>query len=437
MTQNTTKRPRVAAIGLDKSQIESIAPLCGTLRSADLLEEYLKNYNPTETDITILGNHSFLDLVDPVDVGGNVITIDCWKVNWIGHGSSHRSSHRSSWHLWTQNNTEREVRVSKACPERYKHLAAELARQLGCAEDPPPVFTMNFPKDHILVETTSGWPVALRCVSTNNTKASEGEKAIVIALPRGVRLLAWFRAFLADIHELDRARVPQKPPRLGNPSNWHTPEESALAKRIAEISDEVEQLKAEQERIQVELADASEKTEVGIRRCIWADGDDLVAAVGNILEELGFVVRHMDAGQQQGKPKREDLRLTLADRPEWEAIAEVKGYTKSTRTNDSRQIREQRERYIGEKKSPPDLTLWIVNTHRAMDPSSRPAPDSNVGEAADNIGAVHVLTTDLYRLWALVAAGSLKKAQAVQQLIDAAPGLWSPPALNADRHNSH
>ena len=205
-----------------------------------------------------------------------------------------------------------------------------------------------------------------------------------------------------------------------------------MAKRIAEISDEVERLEAERERIEGDLDAASEKADAGIRRCIWADGDDLVAAVGDILEELGFVVRHMDAEPEQGKPKREDLRLTISDHAGWEAIAEVKSYIKGTRTNDARQIREHRDRYTIEKGNPPNLTLWIANTHRAMDPSSRPAPDSNVSEAAENIGAVHVLTTDLYRLWVLVAAGNLKEAQAVQQLIDAAPGLWSLPAPDAD-----
>ena len=422
MTQDTTTRPRVTAIGLDEPQVKSIKPLCGTLRTADSLRGYLDNYNWTETDITILGYGC-----NSVTVRGNVLTIEPSNVTWIGYA------------LWIQRNTEREMRVPKACPEWYRPLATELARQLGRAEDPPPMLCFQQSlKNSVsnLVETTSGWPVAMRYVFTNDVEASEGRDAIAIALPRKVSLSAWFRAFLADIHKLDPDRVPQAPPRLGNPSDWYTPEERALAKRIEKIADEVEQLKAEQEQTQGELATASEKADAGIRRCIWADGDGLVASVGDILEELGFIVRHMDEENEQEDPKREDLRLTLADRPEWEAIAEVKGYTKGTRTNDSRQIREHRERYIGEEGRAPDLTLWIANTHRIIDPSSRPAPNSNVGEAAANIGAVYVLATDLYRLWALVA-GSLKKAQAVQQLIDAALGLWSPPALDADRHNSH
>ena len=100
-----------------------------------------------------------------------------------------------------------------------------------------------------------------------------------------------------------------------------------------EISDEVKYLEAERERIEVDLDAAGEEADAGIRRCIWDDGDNLVASVGDILKGLGFAVRDMDAEQEQGKPKREDLRLTLDDRPEWEAIAEVKGYTKGTRTN--------------------------------------------------------------------------------------------------------
>ena len=187
----------------------------------------------------------------------------------------------------------------------------------------------------------------------------------------------------------------------------------------------VEGLQAEQEQVEGQLAAASEKADAGMRRALWADGDDLVAAVTDVLTELGFTVRHTDAERQEGEPKREDLRLTLAERSGWEALAEVKGYTRGTRTNDARQIREHRDHYIKEEGKSPDLTLWVANPHRDIDPSSRTPPDSNVGESAANIGAVHVLATDLYRLWTLVATGRLERTQAVQQLIDATPGLWS------------
>ena len=142
----------------------------------------------------------------------------------------------------------------------------------------------------------------------------------------------------------------------------------------------------------------------------------------------------MDGEWQEGEPKREDLRLTLAERIDWEALVEIKGYSKGTRTNDARQIREHRDHYISERGRPPDLTLWIANALRHTDPSSRTPPDSNVGEAAANIGAVHVFATDLYKLWTLVATGRLEKAQAVQQLIGATPGLWSLSEQDAETH---
>ena len=139
----------------------------------------------------------------------------------------------------------------------------------------------------------------------------------------------------------------------------------------------------------------------------------------------------MDADLPEGEQKREDLRLTLPDRSDWEAIVEVKGYTRGTRTNDARQIREHRDRYIEEERRTPDLAMWLANSFRTIDPSSRPAPDQNVREAAANVGAVHVQATDLYRQWALVAAGRLKPETVVLSLVKAAPGLWTPPSLGS------
>ncbi len=104
----------------------------------------------------------------------------------------------------------------------------------------------------------------------------------------------------------------------------------------------------------------------------------------------------MDAELTEGEPKREDLRLALKDEPGWQAMVEVKGYSSGTKTNDNRQIREHRERYILEEGRLPDLTVWLANPYRRMDPSTRPAPDQNVKDAAVAVDAVHVLATDLY-----------------------------------------
>ena len=49
------KRPRVAAIGLDTDQVESIAHLCGDLRTAVSFEEYEAAHSLAETDVLVSG----------------------------------------------------------------------------------------------------------------------------------------------------------------------------------------------------------------------------------------------------------------------------------------------------------------------------------------------------------------------------------------------
>ena len=231
---------------------------------------------------------------------------------------------------------------------------------------------------------------------------------------------------LGDVHEIDPARVPQPPPRIANPSDWHTPRETAISEQISAIEHEIEGLREKRERLEAELVAEGDRANEGIRRAVFADGDDLVEAVGEILKDLGFAVDDVDAGLEQGEPKREDLRLTVEGRDGWEAVVEVKGYTGGTKTNDSDQVRKHRERYIAEHRRPPDLTLWITNPHRLDDPSTRPNPQDHVRERAEAVEAVHVLSADLYRQWVLVKTHKLDVQDAIDRLIGADPGLWAP-----------
>ena len=283
-----------------------------------------------------------------------------------------------------------------------------------------------------LVETTSGLTAALRLILPfgENQENSGEPDPIALFLPRVTNLAAWFRAFLADFHEINPKRVPQEPPRLSQPRDWHTLGERALAERITEVTQEIGRLNEERDSLQTQLAAEAEKADAGFRRIIWADGDDLVATASEVLTELGFAVEDMDAGLELGEPKREDLRLTLKNRVNWEAMVEVKGYSSGTKTNDARQILDHSKKYILEMQKEPDLILWLANPFRDRDPSSRPAPDSNVRDAAAIIEAVHLLATDLYKQWVLVKTGRLDAQAVVQHLIDAEPGLWTPLATS-------
>ena len=197
--------------------------------------------------------------------------------------------------------------------------------------------------------------------------------------------------------------------------------------QISGATREIERLDAEREQLRAALLAAGHQADQGIRRLIWADGSELVAAATEVLIDLGFSIRDMDTELEHGDPKREDLRLRHEICPDVEAIVEVKGYTNGVRTNDARQIREHRDRYIAETGRSPDLTIWLANPFRGQDPASRSAPGSNVGEAAGNVGAVLVLASDLYLCWTLVAAGDLEADEVVKSFTESAPGLWDPP----------
>ena len=345
-----SRRPRVAAIGLGDPELASIAPLCGDLRSADSLDGYLQNYSWAETDVVV----SRASLDGDRAVGSvNLMMIGPVLVYW-SDTYFHLHPRGEIPHSARSNteNTERELAVPPGCPDLYKPLAAELSNQLGRAAEPPAVMDTSRQQGRTrLIETTSGKPVALRLVLPAQSVAAGGKTAspIALLLPEASNLVAWFRAFLCELHESDPSRVPQAPPRLNQPSDWYTPQEKALADQISQIESAVERLSTERGRLQDELAAEGERAERGIRRVLWTDSDDLVAAVRDILADLGFVVRDMDAKLKQGKPKREDLRLTRQGVPGWEAIVEVKGYTSGTRTNDARQIREHRDRYFTEE----------------------------------------------------------------------------------------
>ena len=420
------KKPRVAAIGLDDSQAASIRPLCGDLRRANSVSQYSQDYNWTETDVVVTSAPGW-DLIDP---RVNLMTVGPMTLSWAEEVHSFAELY-ADYINTGKDNTERELTVPPSCSDLYRPLAVELSRQLQLSTEPAAVIETGLQDQTSLIETTSGLAIAMRITPTTQSDATNSYQPIAIGLllPQSANLAAWFRAFLTDIHESDPSRVPQAPPRFSQPSDWYTPEERALADRMSEIESEFERLSNERDQLQVVLSAEREKADRGIRRALWTDADDLVAAIKDMLSDLGFKVQDMDAELKENEPKREDLRLTLQDSPGWEAIVEVKGYPSGTKTNDGHQIRSHRDRYIKEKLRSPDLTIWLANEYRMMDPSSRPAPDQNVKNVAELVGAVHVLASDLYRQWTLVATGRFDKEIVIKSLVNAAPGLWLPPTV--------
>ena len=425
------KRPRVAAIGLNQAQLDAIRPYCGDLRSAPLIEAYLKEYSWSETDVVVAGQLE----QDEIYSGVHLMTIGTMSIGvWRPFGSQ-RGRRFGELVRMDRRNRERELTVTPQCLLMYRGLAERLTKELSGAEGPPPTATVTDAGELLrqpLVVTTSGKPVALRLQWADRDKggpqASAGVDIVALFLPSTSDLSQWFRTFLADISEFDPARVPEPPYLLGDLSDWYTPEESSLAERMSQIEGEMARLDRERQQVKEELATATRNAEATIRRAIRQDGSELVDAVSQLLEELGFWVEKMDDRTRPNEAKHEDLRLTLNGRPSWEAIVEVKGYAKGIRTNDASQIRRHREHYVAEKGRPPDLTLWLANPFRRHDPAARPVPDKNVHTNAEIVGTVCMLTTDLYQLWQRVMNGECQAGDAVRQLVEAEPGLWRPSA---------
>lgn len=418
-------RPRIALVGLDDLEADSLAVLGADSRRAPSWGEYELAYAASETDAAVA--RQWADAQVPV----HLMAIDPTCIGIAGYVEHRGGGQSPIFALQSVRTTERSVSVGSKCPVIYRDLAGAMVRRLSSGGELQPVlerYDRLFRDAQILVETTSGYPVALRAELNLPADSSYNEhrKVVVLALPDVPDAAAWFRAFLADVHAFDSRRVPQLPPSLAAPQAWHTPAERRIAERISEIDSEIEQLMRERESCESELHAAGVSADANQRRAIWDDGESLQAAVVDILRELGFDVREMDAFTPPGQPKREDLRLKHLDWVDWEAIVEVKGYSNGTKTGDARQLREYRDRYIREEHRPPDLTLWIANPYRGQEPSSRPEPDANVHTTAETIDAVHVLATDLYRLWVLVVSDQVEPSVAADALRNAIPGLWQP-----------
>lgn len=426
----TVNRPRVAAIGLNDAQLDAIRPLCGDLREAASLGGYRRQFSWSETDILVAVDltDDYFDTDIPPSV--SLMTWGEFDFTWSG-GYIDATDGKAQQHYAradTENN-ERELSVTGDCPDLYESLATELTKRFGPMEEAPAALETSRDNCVALIQTTTGEPIAMRILlpSVHGTQTGDPQRPIGLLLPSASDLASWFAAFLRDLHEACPSQVPMAPPRLSKPADWQTTQERELAKRISEIDVRIADLTGQRTEIAAKLDNESDKLDKDIRRALWADGDELTAAASEILSNIGFNVRDMDAELQGGKPKREDLRLAHPAEPNWEAIVEVKGYPNDARTNDTRQIREYRERFIQEEGHPPKLTLWLANPHRQLDPAARPVPNANVKEAAEIIGAVYMEARDLLQQWLRVDRSEIDVGVLIDSLITAAPGLWVPP----------
>lgn len=238
-----------------------------------------------------------------------------------------------------------------------------------------------------------------------------------VANPNG-----WVRAAWRAWHEAYPTRIPA-PPDWSDSETWHTPEEAKIAAEVETVLDEKRRLlaglAARADTLAKEFVKAREAAEAGPRRVLSGQGDDLVAAVKEILEDLGFEVLNMDLIREEGD-RREDLRIRDGD--DYEAIAEVRGYKGGAQSNDLLRIGRFASLYGLEKGHLPSAQWYIANELLNHDPGTRPTvllaskPD-DVRDFGENPGAL-ISTVALYRLWQKTMGGEIDKDEARRMLRD-------------------
>ena len=202
---------------------------------------------------------------------------------------------------------------------------------------------------------------------------------------------------------------PDKFPTIGN---WARQNEWLLAEEIKiqnDIKSLEEQKIAMNKKIDGEIASLTKNFQEitanhdkGLRKLLIAQGDELVNIVKTAFEQIGFIVEKVDENIEDGKPKKEDLRLTKKDVKNWEAIVEVRGYTKSSgKEDDIKRLDKFSKLYNKEKEKFPDKMIYVVNGPIELQPSQRQKPfESNpefLESIADDDGLV-ISTITLYHV---------------------------------------
>lgn len=257
-----------------------------------------------------------------------------------------------------------------------------------------------------------------------------GGEAEVWSLPYFADAASWLKVALSEWGLLAPNSFPQRSSWTTRP-DWQTQEEVAAAAAVADVASRRDEALAnfekEETKAREALEDAAQRASGGLRRLLTDQGESLVDAVVEALETLGFHVRKMDELWKDGE-KREDLRLTVEEDPDWEAIVEVSGLSGGGKGKDLMGLVRFFTLYERDEKEPASAAWYIVNHFRKQDPSERTegALPSNPEELSYLVEVANglVLTgVDLFRLVRRVEGAELQ-AEGVRATLRSTTGQY-------------
>lgn len=211
---------------------------------------------------------------------------------------------------------------------------------------------------------------------------------------------------------------------------WSSPDELAARGTLAEFDAEEARRRHEADEKRRELSeklDAAENTGEEWRALLSDTGSDLVRAVQDALELIGFNVIDSDTLPENKGKKREDLRVAHEG---WTALVEVKGYTGAAKSNDLQQLNGAAAAYAAATGSQADALWYVVNAYREADPAQRETPlgsrEDDLATFAEYSAGSLIDTRELFALRQFVATEQMPKEDARALLMSAGARFIAP-----------
>lgn len=242
------------------------------------------------------------------------------------------------------------------------------------------------------------------------------------------RIVPWVELICSEWAKHDNIRFPNFGDWTKN-SQWMLPEEEDLVQQIDNLINEKKNISNEYNqkigRLQENLIEKSAQINKGSRLLITSQGDELVGEVSKALSKLGFIVNKMDESISEGAQKLEDLRINDPNVKDWEAIVEVRGYSKSGgRTDDLSRLARFARRYEVENGKAPQKRIYIINGQIDLPPSQRQSPlvsaPEDVKEFAEQEGII-IWSLDLFQAIKTLKG---KDLSLIRKSIMSAKGRW-------------
>lgn len=245
-----------------------------------------------------------------------------------------------------------------------------------------------------------------------------GGKAEILSLPPGISMHEeWIIAAMRRWRTDHPVRFQHLPDWRSAPQ-WATHDEHQLIRQLDDLEEErrkwTEEYLQRKERLEADLRNARQTSEVGQRRLLTAVSDELSAAVAHAFAAMGFEVTDRDQETPSGK-KLEDLQLRDPDDPDWIALVEVRGYTGGGATpKDLSRLTKFEVDFTAEHGSRPSTLWYVVNQFAGRDPELRPPVLHNEQATLDSYAEDHNLlaldTADLFRLVVALDEGQVDTA---------------------------